>query len=196
MKSTISQIHHSRYMESFNNFRFQKQRRGEQGKGTTAGKGNRGDRLYMFANRQSRGRKQRSRGGGHTDLGRRPAGRSFWRRRRRDRRGGARPAGTSSSRRKETGGEQRRRRVLPGGEEARRRDLLPGEQRSRRDLLPGGGRGRGEYDFLSPSPPYPSPAQQRAAFSRAWSSARALARGAILSRAMARVARLARFCAA
>ena len=118
----------------------------------------------MFANRQSRGRKQRSRGGGHTDLGRRPAGRSFWRRRRRDRRGGARPAGMSSSRRKETGGEQRRRRVLPGGEEARRRDLLPGEQRSRRDLLPGGGRGRGEYDFLSPSPPYPSPAQQRAAF--------------------------------
>ena len=183
-------------MESFNNFRFKKQRRGEQGKGTTAGKGNRGDRLYMFANRQSRGRKQRSRGGGHTDLGRRPTGRSFWRRRRRDRRGGARPAGTSSSRRKETGGEQRRRRVLPGGEEARRRDLLPGEQRSRRDLLPGGGRGRGEYDFLSPSPPYPSPAQQRAAFSRAWSSARALARGAILSRAMARVARLARFRAA
>ena len=137
MQSIISQIHHSRYMESFNNFRFQKQRRGEQGKGTTAGKGNRGDRLYMFANRQSRGRKQRSRGG-HTDLGRRPTGRSFWRRRRRDRRGGARPAGTSSSRRKETGGEQRRRWVLPGGEEARQRDLLPGEQRSRRDLLPSG----------------------------------------------------------
>ena len=63
-------------MESFNNFRFQKQRRGDQGKATTVGKGNRGDRLYMFANRQSRGRKQRSRGGGHTDLGRRPAGSS------------------------------------------------------------------------------------------------------------------------
>ena len=75
--------------------------------------------------------------------------------------------GMSSSRRKETDGEQRRQRVLPGEEEARRRDLLLGEQRSRRDLLPGGGRGRGEYDFLSPSPPYPSPVQQRVAFSRA-----------------------------